>query len=232
MGFGIWSYSREPLLEGNAVPENSVKKTGQGTLGGLHQYSLTEGKKKAKKCGPECDCEKCEADRVLQSSKDEHEVAEPAWQPWEVPQPASPLDEFRRLTGLGGDDASYLPSPLSTGNRNVYRDGRRGILDPGSEPVEEAAKQSPLGKAPVSEEFFREADPEEKEKSAPEGPEPGRTAGRATRSRKDGIPRAGKQMRSEIEVAIRKLKAKYGLPRDTGWKAPPAPKPEPPEDKN
>ena len=323
MGFGIWSYSREPLLKGHAVPENSVKQTGQGTLGGLHQYSLTEAKKCACCEGcPDCDCKKCKADKdfkrggpgddfalgyPMQSSKDEHEVAEPAWQPWETPQPATPLDEFRRLSGLGGDDASYLPSPLSTGNRNVYRDGRRGILDPGPEPelseskdklgkadtihmnyggtrykfdhgifidavdkdgsfrvsqagqptkklgvaksleaakklalkkadfsesVGEAAKQSSLGKAPVSEEFFGEADPEEKEKSAPEGPEPGRTAGRATRSRKDGIPRAGKQMRSEIEVAIRKLKAKYGLPRDTGWKAPPAPKPEPPEDKN
>jgi hypothetical protein len=326
MGFGLLSYSREPLLEGSAVPENSVKPTGQGTLGGLHQYSITEAKCECCEDCPDCDCKKCKVDKdfkkggpgddfalgyPMQASKAEHADAEPPWSPWETPQPASGLDEFRRLTGMGGDDASYLPSPMSTGNRNVYSAGRRGILDPGPEPepepelseskdklgkadtihmnyggtrykfdhgifidavdkdgtfrvaqagqptkklgvaksleaakklalkkadfsesVGEAAKQSSLGKAPVSEEYIGEADPKKKEKSAPEAPEPGGTAGRATRSRKDDIPKAGKQMRSEIEDAVRKLKAKYGLPRDTGWKAPPAPKPEPPEDKN
>lgn len=331
MGFGLLSYSREPLLEGHDVPENSVKQTGQGTIGGLHQYSLTEAKCECCEDCPDCDCKKCKVDKDLtkggpgddfalgypmQASKDEHAVAEEPWQPWETPQPASPLDEFRRLSGLGGDDASYLPSPMSTGNRNVYSSGQRGILDAGPEPtlaesaagklgkadtihmnyggtrykfdhgifidavdkdgsfrvsqagnptkklgatkslesakklalkkadfsesVEEAAKQSSLGKAPAAnEEFFGEADPKKAapakdapEKDAPENDAPGRTTGKATRSRKDGITRAGKQMRSEIEQAVRKLKAKYGLPRDTGWKAPPAPKPEPPEDKN
>lgn len=250
MGFGLLSYSREPLLEGHDVPENSVKQTGQGTIGGLHQYSLTEAKCECCEDCPDCDCKKCKVDKdfakggpgddfalgyPMQASKDEHEVAEEPWQPWEAPQPASPLDEFRRLSGMGGDDASYLPSPMSTGNRRVLSDRRRGILDPEPESVEEAAKQSSLGKAPVAnEEFFGEADPKKDapEKDAPDNAAPGRTTGKATRSRKDGITRAGKQMRSEIEDAVRKLKAKYGLPRDTGWKAPPAPKPEPPEDKN
>lgn len=251
MGFGLLSYSREPLLEGHDVPENSVKPTGQGTIGGLHQYSITESKKCecCEDC-PDCACEDCKVDKdfhqggpgddfalgyPMQAGKEEETDAEPPWAPWETPQPASPLDEFRRLAGMGGNDASYLPSPMSTGNRNVYSAGTRGILDAGPEPVEEAAKQSSLGKAPAAnEEFFGEADPakDAPEKDAPENEKPGRTAGRATRSRKDGVPRAGKQMRSEIAAAVRKLKAKYGLPRDTGWKAPPAPKPEPPEDKN
>lgn len=239
MGFGLFSYSREPLFEGNAVPENSVKPTGQGTTGGLQQYALTEAKCKCCADCPECDCEDCKVDKdvkkggpgddfalgyPMQASKEESQ--EQSWQPWEPPQPASPLDEFRRLAGMGGDDASYLPTPVSTGNRNVYSAGRRGLLDAGPEPVEEAAKQSPLGKEPVSEEFIREAEPQ---RSAPKKPAPSRTSGSADRSRKDDVPKAGKQMRADIAAAVRKLKAKYGLPRDTGWKAPPAPKPEPEE---
>lgn len=68
----------------------------------------------------------------------------------------------------------------------------------------------------MGEDFIGEADPVSS-----------RVSGDTNPSRKDALPKAGKSFSKELQVAIKDLRGKYGLPRDTGWKAPPAPKEDP-----
>lgn len=57
----------------------------------------------------------------------------PRWEPWAPPSEPSVLDEFRALSGLSRDARSFLPSPVSPGDRSLPQDLGPGILDPGSD---------------------------------------------------------------------------------------------------